>query len=452
MPPLLDDQEKNRRRSFGLYLQQELERQKIKRTDLVKRLRAAGFQVADCRVWWSRLIAGKVLIPDGLPEAIEGVLQCDTQKWFRSPIASLTQNQRVVLLSAFSSSKRTNAADTLARLCLDLLDVRSKSENRSYGTFPINEGIPGHRLYTSHKDKEDGSTWQEHDAKKIRRSWGLGESAPIASVEQCIDDHTVPILYKPTFLKRLEMRDEDAIPAKCGKRRFIVMTDYERATPLYERRLAACKALVRVLVDSAQQLDAVERDVPDFDTLIAEALLLPEKAIELLLRDTFDAINQKALLTIEAIYGIPRKSVIARLILTKKISEKHARALDIASDNLPVLIKREKSIRRHLLDGVDFSRPDHHIPPKFQQGTLDLHIPPRPEASVSKPPTTPPTSAKQGSELPVRSPTQSSASPAPATSSQEHARFELELNEPSGDISILRRYRRKTFRKSKRKS
>jgi len=426
MPPLLDDQEKNRRRSFGLYLQQELDRQKIKRTDLVERLRATGFQVTDCRVWWSRLIEGKATIPAGLPKAIEGILQCDTQKWLHSPVARLAPNQRVVLLSASSSSKRAYADATLAGECLSMLNARSIFERKAFGSFPINEGIPAHRLYAiqTDKDKKEGFLWQEHDALKIRRSWGLGESAPIASVEQCIDDHTIPILYKSPSLFGFKMGDTEAIPAKSGKHRFIVMTNYEKAAPLYERRLAACKALARVLVDLAHRLDVVERDEPDFDRLLAEALLLPDPAIELLLRDTFDAINQKALLAIEAIYGIPRKSVIARLLLTKKISKKHARALDFTSGNLPVLIKREKSIRWRFLDGIDFSRQKVNAPSMLQQTTLDFHIPPSPEPS-SKTPQTIPTSPS-----------------APATSSQAEKPFELECEiRPSSNRSIRKSQR-----------
>jgi len=213
------------------------------------------------------------------------------------------------------------------RLEADILEVINKrraTKGVSERTHPFSNPCPRWlRKEHAPNNEEARNQWVDRTVARIRLVWGLGETAPIASVEQMLEENSVTMFHiSSDAFKGPSMR---LFPGHLSKRKyfFIAMPKDEGNNALKrpERRMAVCEAFAKLLAWQAEAMEVRQKSNPDYAQDMACALLLPTPTLnklfgsirDLVISGFVNQISEDAVLALEAVYGLPRTAVIERL-------------------------------------------------------------------------------------------------------------------------------------------
>ena len=193
--------------------------------------------------------------------------------------------------------------------------------------------------------------WVSKVANRIRGNWGVGPTAPIASVEQWLEDHAVTLLHRPAA--DYGLRPDTAIAALAHGRTArasimpaIVILDGDKAGGLTSRareRLTVANAFILILAHASDVYTGLAARDPAFGDRIARELLMPTEAIANQLRHRRNQVTAEAVLALECVYGLSRHAVLRRLQETGNIDFRTAGTLTRQTSDLPELMPTERS-------------------------------------------------------------------------------------------------------------
>ncbi|AWI08733.1 helix-turn-helix domain-containing protein [Ereboglobus luteus] len=331
MSKKLTDGEREARKQYGQRLLLELKRRNLSQAEFCQMMVQKGWIMSPQKL--SKIIKGKRSMPYYMAQSIARFWP-ESAHWNSMPAEHLYTRQFSVLGHELNLPSN---AEMKFRECI-MTQLKEFVATGSLIGRARDFKHPCPRLIRQCPTKEDGTTndntWIGRVTQQIRKSWGLGDVAPIASIEHTLEENGIMIFrFSEEIMSHARL---GAVSLEISNYAILaISTRYgDNGKSRAERRFEVCRAL---MVGLAGKVGAHERCLTqnrNYAVMLAAAFLLPTQSIHRTLKNTHgklwyhNHVTGQAVLAMESRYGLPRQFVINRLVAAEVIDRKRAHYLE----------------------------------------------------------------------------------------------------------------------------